>query len=119
MPGEIEFPTKHHEYPLLPQSGHRVDQRYQYRWLHQSTTYVTRLGRSIVTSLLLPARTIRAWLRATAYTTLITVAPDYGVGLPLMVVAPTAGYLQFMKKLWMDIYLPALEEVCCIFFYQV
>ena len=124
---------------------------------YQSTADVTKLGRSILTSSLLPARTTRAWLQATAhtgyamasigrpweilrrnvpvstgsnttrvvdlftkqgggtaYTTLIAVAPDYGVGLSLLTAGPKAGDFHFIKKLWMDTYLPALEEVCCV-----
>lgn len=124
---------------------------------YQSTADVTKVGRSILTSSLLPARTTRAWLQATAhtgytmasigrpweilrrdvpvspgskttrvvdlftkqgggtaYTTLIAVVPDYGVGLSLLTAGPAGGDLHFLKRLLIDTYLPALEEVRCV-----
>ena len=121
-----------------------------------STADVSRMGRSILNSALMPAHTTRNWLKATShtgylmasmgrpweilrrnvpvsagstatrvvdlytkqgggtssgYTSILTVVPDYGVGISILTGGSPTGDFFVIKKLFDDIYLPALEEV--------
>ncbi|KAK0725685.1 hypothetical protein B0H67DRAFT_551187 [Lasiosphaeris hirsuta] len=46
----------------------------------------------------------------TAYTSLIALSPDYGVGLSLLTAGPVPEDFHVIKKSWSDAFLPALEE---------
>ncbi|KAK0741443.1 beta-lactamase/transpeptidase-like protein [Schizothecium vesticola] len=120
-----------------------------------STQDLSLLGRSVLRSTLLPARSTRAWLKATShtgylmasmgkpweilrrnvavspgsnvtrvtdlytkqgggtssfYTTILSLAVDYGVGMSITSAASPAGDLFVLRDLFDEVFLPALEE---------